>query len=128
MFLLPSAPWGEEICHRGALRIEGIQQIRHVQRYRFAKRKKEHLQEAWFRSLTLFLRLWKIQQKLKRKAEGKVAKSFRALGREVSATGKIVRKSSPLTSSCGSMNIFSVNRNVVMVMDDRTYRTLDGND
>ena len=93
----------------------------------------------------------KLQRKLKRKTEGKVATSLRVLGREVGATGQIVkkylanmnihvrkRKSHPLVSELQAMtqrqrlnkmvnSIFPANRNVAVVMDDETYLTLDGN-
>lgn len=93
----------------------------------------------------------RIQQKLKRKTEGKVATSFRALGREVGATGQAVKKylakmdihmrkrqSKPAVSENQAetqkqrltilvKEIFPAKRNVMVVMDDETYLTLDGN-
>lgn len=94
----------------------------------------------------------KLQRKLKRMTEGKVATSLRTLGREVGATGQTVkkylanmdihirkRKSRPLVSELQAMtqrqrlnrmvtSIFPSNRDVAVVMDDETYLTLDGND
>lgn len=94
----------------------------------------------------------KLQRMLKRKTEGKVATSLRALGREVGATGQTVkkylanmnihvrkRKSRPLVSELQAMtqrqrlnkmvnSFFPANRDVAVVMDDETYLTLDGND
>ncbi|KFB38170.1 uncharacterized protein LOC101234650 [Anopheles sinensis] len=93
-----------------------------------------------------------LQRKLKRKTEGKVAVSLRALGREAGATGQTVKKylanmdiqvrkrtSRPMVSEqqaktqrkrLGVMvrSILPANRDLAVIMDDETYLTLDGND
>ena len=89
---------------------------------------------------------------LKRKTEGKVAKSLRALGRGVGVCSKTVKKclanmhihvrmrqSRQLVSELQAMtqrqrlnkmvkSIFPANRDVAVGMDDETNLTLDGND
>jgi transposase len=94
----------------------------------------------------------KVQQKLRRITEGKVAKSYRSLARSFGTTGQTVkkylrnmgivmrkRKSKPEVSNQQieiqkqrikkmAAEIFPAKRHVKVLMDDETYLTLDGND
>lgn len=56
------------------------------------EKKSESVERKLGSSRPTVLRDCKVQQKLKRKTEGKVASSFHALGREVGATGQTVKK------------------------------------
>lgn len=82
------------------------------------------------------LRDQKVQRALKRKTRGKMAKSFSALGREVCAIGQTVKKCSAnmdivirkRKSKVFVREVFPAKRNMIVIMKDETYLTLDGND